>query len=122
MSPFFDFVGFNQSSVHARLLHLSHVVVSPSRWEPWGNIVPEAMEFGKLVVTSDAVESANDSIRHEENGLIFSSDNVCELVGCLSLAFTQVDLRKSMSEKARLTSQAWTSAVNAIFLRSFLES
>jgi glycosyltransferase involved in cell wall biosynthesis len=122
MSPSFDFVGFSQSSVHARLLYLSHVVVSPSRWEPWGNIVPEAMEFGKLVVASDAVESANDRIRHEENGLIFSSDNVGELVGCLSLALTQVDLRKSMSEKARLTSQAWTSAVNAIFLRSFLES
>lgn len=122
MSSSFEFVGFSQSNVHARLLNLSHIVVSPSRWEPWGNIVPEAMEFGKLVVASDAVESANDRIRHKENGLIYSSDNVGELVDCLTLALTQVNLRESMSERARLTSQAWTPAVNAIFLRSFLEN
>ena len=96
-------------------------MVSPSRWEPWGNIVPEAMEFGKLVIASDAVESANDRIKHKENGLIFSSDNVGELVDCLLIALTETEVRREISEKAAITSQSWGPEINAIFLRSYLE-
>lgn len=49
------------------------VFLLPSREEPWGLVINEAMAVGLPVVITDRVGCADDIVRHEETGLIVPS-------------------------------------------------
>lgn len=114
------FTGFNEPKVHSALLRSVDIVVAPSRWEPWGNIVPEAMSAGKVVIASSAVESGKDRIDHGVNGLIFTVDNPMELVSCLCAVIADKDFATMLANSASESADIWTADLNAIFLASYL--
>jgi glycosyltransferase involved in cell wall biosynthesis len=61
----------------------ANVLVLPSRSEPWGFVINEAMEFGLPIVASTAVGAAADLVRMGENGYVFSPDDVVGLAAVL---------------------------------------
>lgn len=71
-------------------------VVVPSRSEPWGLVVNEALAYGARVIASDRVGAADDLVT-TENGQRFPAGDVPSLVHCLRQEFRR--------ERARVTPQ-----------------
>lgn len=65
-------------SVYARC----DVVVVPSRSEPWGLVVNEALAYGARVIASDRVGAADDLV-NTANGQRFPAGDVPALIRCL---------------------------------------
>ncbi|MGA2070546.1 MAG: glycosyltransferase family 4 protein [Sedimentisphaerales bacterium] len=60
------------------------VLVLPSRFDGWGAVVNEAMEFGMAVITSDMVGARTPLVKEGVNGLVFRNGDVADLARCLS--------------------------------------
>ena len=64
-------------------LALCDVLVLPSRSEPWGLVVNEAMVCGLPVVVSDRCGCVNDLVQDGKNGFVFNPDAPGQLTNCL---------------------------------------
>lgn len=64
------------------------VFVLPSRIEPWGLVVNEAMACGTPCIVSDRVASGADLISDKCTGLVFRDGDVDDLASCLSTALS----------------------------------
>ena len=51
----------------------------PSRIEPWGLAINEAMSSGNAIITSNVTGASFDLIRNNKNGLIFENNNSDDL-------------------------------------------
>jgi glycosyltransferase involved in cell wall biosynthesis len=67
--PDIRFLGFRNQTELPRYFDLCDVFVLPSRHEPWGLVVNEAMNAGRAVVVSDDVGCQQDLVREGETGL-----------------------------------------------------
>lgn len=65
------FTGFRNQSELPRYFDLATVFVLPSRHEPWGLIVNEAMAVSLPVIVSDDVGCAIDLVRDGDNGFVY---------------------------------------------------
>ncbi|MVM41907.1 glycosyltransferase [Spirosoma sp. HMF3257] len=61
------------------ILALSNVLVLPSRSEPWGLVVNEAMACGLPVIVSERCGCAVDLVHHGQNGFVFDPDQATQL-------------------------------------------
>jgi glycosyltransferase involved in cell wall biosynthesis len=84
-----------------RVYAASDIMVLPSRSEPWGFVLNEAMEFGLPLVVTDAVGAGPDLVRPGENGFIVPSGDEGELVKALEKLINDPGLRTSMGEASR---------------------
>jgi glycosyltransferase involved in cell wall biosynthesis len=73
------FTGFLNQSELPRAYAASDVFVLPSRAEPWGLVVNEALNFRLPVIVSDAVGCAPDLAVAGRNGEVFSAGSVSDL-------------------------------------------
>ena len=78
------FAGFRNQSELPGFFDLASVFVLPSRHEPWGVIVNEAMAAGLPVIVSDDVGCAPDLVRNRENGFVYPVGNIGALTEALS--------------------------------------
>jgi glycosyltransferase involved in cell wall biosynthesis len=62
------------------------IFILPSKFEPWGLVVNEAMAAGLPVLLSDAVGCAPDLLKEDFNGWNFHPDEVEDIVRVLNLA------------------------------------
>jgi glycosyltransferase involved in cell wall biosynthesis len=72
--------------------------VLPSKSEPWGLVVNEAMICGLGVIVSDACGCKDDLVTG--NGFIFESGKQNELQECIKNFVINVDRRESMKKKS----------------------
>lgn len=70
-SPDVRFLGFRNQTELPRYFDLCDVFVLPSRHEPWGLVVNEAMNAARAVVVSDDVGCQEDLVIEGETGAIF---------------------------------------------------
>jgi len=94
----------------------SDVFVLPSRWEPWGFVLNEAMEFGLPLIVSDAVGAGPDLVHEGENGFVFPVGDVDALTKHLSLLCGDAELRGKMGEASKkiisdFTPEHWAQGV-----------
>ena len=52
----------------------SDIFILPSRYEPWGLSINEAMASENLIIASKFVGSANDLVKNNYNGFIFKNE------------------------------------------------
>ncbi|MBN1664238.1 MAG: glycosyltransferase family 4 protein [Deltaproteobacteria bacterium] len=97
------FLGFCQMSLHSWLLRNSDIVVIPSIRDPWGIVVDEGMQLGKVVITSNNVASGVDRILNGSNGLFFPVGNQQELSHQLYTVLTNHEKRTTLGDSAQLS-------------------
>lgn len=76
------------------------IAVIPSRSEPFGLTVIEAMAYQCAVVVSDC-EAPRQIVETAECGLVFKRENVDELAGCLEKLIDNPKLREEFAAKGR---------------------
>lgn len=77
------------------VLALSDALVLPSRSEPWGLVVNEAMVCGLPVIVSDRCGCVPDLVRNGQNGLVFDPNRPNELVdGLVAFMNGTIDLHQ----------------------------
>jgi glycosyltransferase involved in cell wall biosynthesis len=62
------------------------VMVLPSRFEPWGLVVNEAMACGTPCIVSDVVGAGGDLVEGQETGRVFRSEDAGHLAEALKAA------------------------------------
>jgi glycosyltransferase involved in cell wall biosynthesis len=99
--PDVHFAGFlNQTELPAAYT-VADVLVLPSAYqETWGMVVNEAMNFGLPVIVSDRVGCVGDLVKPGENGYVFQSGNVPELVAALTGIVTSQDRRLEFGKRS----------------------
>ena len=72
-------IGFKNQTELPEFYAMADVFVLPSKLEPWGLVVNEAMCFGLPVIVSDQVGAGGDLVEDGENGYIYPVGNIIEL-------------------------------------------
>jgi glycosyltransferase involved in cell wall biosynthesis len=86
-SGHFRLLGFQNRDRLIELFALADAFVLPSRDEPWGVVVNEALACGTPVVATDAVGAAEDLITNGVNGRIVPVGNIAALAAALAAPF-----------------------------------
>ncbi len=102
------FAGFRNQSELPRFFQLADVFVLPSRHEPWGLIVNEAMAAGCPVIVSTDVGCHLDLVRDGVEGCVFPVGNISALADSLRRVFASPTSAASMADRARERIQTWT--------------
>lgn len=101
------FLGSVPSDGLSQYYGLADIFVLPSRDEPWGLVVNEAMACGLPVIVSENVGASRDLIVHGHNGYIVPDENIVLLAEFLELLIRDCALRNKMGERSRAMIQRW---------------
>lgn len=110
------FLGFCQYKLHSYLLINSNIVIIPSIEDNWGIVVDEALQLGKVVISTDKTGSAIDRISHGVNGLIFSAGDHAALAKNLENVINNAELRVELQKNASKNTKKITPADNVKIL------
>ena len=77
------------------LLSIADVCVLPSRYEPFGIVIPESWFAGVPLVATKA-DGAKHYVQHEDNGLLVDIDDCEALVVALNRALNDESMRKQL--------------------------
>jgi glycosyltransferase involved in cell wall biosynthesis len=80
---------------------LADVFVFPTRSDPWGLVVNEAMACGLPVISSDAAGCARDLVEDNTNGRMVSAGDVEHLVCAMEELAADSELRVQMGNRSR---------------------
>ena len=86
------------------VMNACDLIVVPSRSEPFGKVVIEAMACGKCVIAS-AVGGIPEIIENGENGLLVQPDNVKELEDAILKVIDDKELRNTLAKYGRQTAK-----------------
>jgi glycosyltransferase involved in cell wall biosynthesis len=115
------FAGFRNQSEMPRFFDLASVFVLPSRHEPWGLIVNEAMNAGRPVIVSDDVGCAPDLVQDGVNGFIYPTGNIEALTQALRRILASPETAAAMGANAYERIQRWGMTQDIQGLRSALQ-
>jgi len=99
--------GFRNQSELPRFFDLATVFVLPSRHEPWGLVVNEAMAAALPVIVSDEVGCHPDLITPGVEGLVFPAGNIPALTNALRQILETPCAAKRMGQNARTRIRQW---------------
>jgi glycosyltransferase involved in cell wall biosynthesis len=102
------FAGFRNQSELPRFFQLADVFVLPSRHEPWGLIVNEAMAAGCPVIVSTDVGSHADLVTDGMEGWVFPVGNIASLTDALHRVFASPETAAAMGRRAQERIRTWT--------------
>jgi glycosyltransferase involved in cell wall biosynthesis len=114
------FCGFRNQSELPRYLDLCSVFVLPSRHEPWGLIVNEAMNAGRTVIVSDEVGCHPDLVTDGVEGYVYPVRNVEALANALRRVLASPETAAAMGARARARISTWNFTGNITGLREAL--
>jgi glycosyltransferase involved in cell wall biosynthesis len=116
------FLGFRNQSELPRFYDLADVFVLPSRHEPWGLVVNEAMAAGCAVVVSDQVGAAADLVQEGENGFTFPAGDIGALADALARVLVDESAARRMGERSREIIAGWSFAEDVAGLKAALHA
>lgn len=105
--PGIRFAGFRNQSELPRFFAISDVFVLPSRHEPWGLIVNEAMAAGVAVIASDHVGAHIDLITNGVEGFVYPFGDVAALAAALTGVLQSPEVSERMGHAARQRMTSW---------------
>ena len=100
-------LGFRNQSELPAFYDLADVFVLPSKQEPWGLSINEAMACNTAVITSDQCGCSSDLV-DESCGIIFPAGNVDALTSALSGILSQPGRAEKMGEAAWVKVSQWS--------------
>ncbi len=86
----------------------SDLLVLPSRFEPWGLVVNEAMAAGLPVIATDRVGCTDDLVHDGETGVVVPAESPAPLGKAMSRLVRDETLRASLGRKGRALICGWT--------------
>ena len=101
------FLGFRNQTELPALFALADVFVLPSRHEPWGLIVNEAMAAGCAVVASSDVGAAPDLIIDGVNGYTFPVGDLPALTAAIASVLQSPERSHAMGNAAAQRMSSW---------------
>jgi glycosyltransferase involved in cell wall biosynthesis len=107
------FAGFRDQDELPGLYSAADVFVFPTRSDPWGLVLNEAMAAGLPVVSSDAAGATRDLVRPGENGFVYPSGDGDALRDALLALVGDEALRARMGRRSREIVSAFTPAAMA---------
>lgn len=114
------FAGFRNQTELPRFFALADVFVLPSRHEPWGLIVNEAMAAGCPVVVSSEVGAAVDLVSDGAEGFAFPAGDLHTLTNILIRCFDGSTCLACMGKRAAHRMQQWDFEADVRGLRQAL--
>jgi glycosyltransferase involved in cell wall biosynthesis len=114
------FCGFRNQSEIPGFLDLCSVFVLPSRHEPWGLIVNEAMNAARAIIVSDDVGCQPDLIADGVEGYVYPVRNVDALANCLRRVLVTPQNASEMGKRALARIKGWDFEANIRGLRQAL--
>jgi len=114
------FAGFQNQSALPGYFRLADVFVLPSRHEPWGLIVNEAMAAGCPCIVSDEVGCHADLITPGVEGYVFPAGNIPALFAALSGIFADPATAAAMGQAAAARIRSWSFDQDIAGLRAAL--
>ena len=114
------FAGFQNQTELPSFFALADVFVLPSRHEPWGLIVNEAMAAGCAVVLSTDVGCYQDLLSDGVEGALFPAGDVPALTAALRRIFASPATAQHMGARALERIAAWSFAEDIRGLRHAL--
>lgn len=118
--PGIRFAGFRNQSELPRFFAISDVFVLPSRHEPWGLIVNEAMAAGVAVIASDHVGAHVDLITNGVEGFVYPFGDISALASALAGVLHSPEVSARMGEAARRRMTSWDFEADVTGLRRAL--
>ena len=109
--------GFQNQSALPAFFQLADVFVLPSRHEPWGLIINEAMAVGTAVIASDDVGSHTDLITNNVEGFVYPTGNIPALTAALETVLVEP---RTMGQNAAHRMQTWSFEQDITGLRAAL--
>jgi glycosyltransferase involved in cell wall biosynthesis len=117
LQPWVRFAGLRSTAEILPYYAFAHAFVLPSRREPWGLVVNEALAAGLPVIVSNRCGCAADLVAQGVNGFVFDPDREEELIDFL-LRVDQWDSlerefvgRRSEELISRYSLQSWAEEV-----------
>jgi glycosyltransferase involved in cell wall biosynthesis len=120
--PNVHFHGFVNQSVMPSIYGASDIFVLPSRDEPWGLAINEAMCAELPIVASAEIGCVPDLVKNGTNGQTFTAGNAAELSAALRPLIGNSDFRRKMGAASREIISRWSYAEVAQGLRNALGS
>jgi glycosyltransferase involved in cell wall biosynthesis len=114
------FAGFRNQTELPLFFRLSDVFVLPSRHEPWGLIVNEAMASGCAVIVSSDVGSHVDLVTDGVTGCVYPVGDVAALTQALSRVLKTPGIAATMGAAAKQRMTTWSFEEDVRGLRSAL--
>jgi len=114
------FAGFRNQSELPRFFQLAQVFVLPSRHEPWGLIVNEAMACGCPVIVSSDVGCHADLVSDGVEGCVYPVGNIPALTAALRRVLATPETSARMGLAARRRIDTWSFDQDIAGLRAAL--
>jgi glycosyltransferase involved in cell wall biosynthesis len=92
---------------------MADVFVLPSRFEPWGLVVNEAMAAGLPVIATDRVGCTDDLVIEGVTGQVVPAEDVQALTVAMRQLLENDELRSAMARNSRALIAEWTLAHEA---------
>ena len=102
------FPGFKKKEELAEYYKAADVFVLPSRFEPWGLVINEAMSLGLPVIASDVCNAADEMIEDGVSGYILPSDTVEGWAEKINALLEHDNLRHRMAEASLAVAKQYT--------------
>ena len=93
-------VGFVQKDQLAVYYALADAFIFPTRSDPWGLVVNEAMACSCPVIATDVAGCAADLVQDGRNGLVVPAGNPGKLSGAMQSLMSSQELRFSMGQRS----------------------
>ncbi|HEV7921142.1 MAG TPA: glycosyltransferase family 4 protein [Thermoanaerobaculia bacterium] len=115
------FLGFVNQTDLPHAYAMCDVLVLPSRFEPRGLVVNEAMACGLPVIASDRVGAVGDLVQDGENGFVFPAGDAVTLAARLDRIVEDAPLRKRMARRSKELIEQWSFEAEVKGVRAMLE-
>lgn len=106
--PAVEYLGRLSGNALLQAYNRADVFVLPSRVEPWGLVINEAMAAGLPVIATDRVGCVDDLVREGENGRIVPSACPARLAEAMRTFIHQPDVAATMGHASRQMISSWT--------------
>jgi glycosyltransferase involved in cell wall biosynthesis len=116
------FAGFRNQSELPGFFAMAQAFVLPSRHEPWGLIVNEAMASGCAVVVSDDVGAHTDLVTNGVEGFVYPTGDVDALAAALHQVLATPEQARRMGNAAKSRIATWDFEADVRGLRRALEA